>query len=210
MAQLRDFPHVVRSVGLWTFIKRVWSQIDEDTVFTWGAALAYSWMFAVFPFLIFLLSLVPFVPETYKPSVRDNVTQMIDKAFPGDAASILRKQVDNLFEKPSAGGFLSFGLLLTIWAASGGMAMTMSALDKAYDIEKSRNYFKQRIIAIALTMAVAILMLLVMILLPIGSAAVAWMDKHMGGLGILGWIFNIARLPIAIVLLLFVVAMIWS
>ena len=52
MARLRDVPSVFRQIGIATFAKRVWQQINEDAVFTWGAALAYSWMFAIFPFLV--------------------------------------------------------------------------------------------------------------------------------------------------------------
>src|SRR4051812_21265024 len=168
MARLTDVPSVLRRVGVLTFAKRVWQQVNEDGVFTWGAALAYSWMFAIFPFLVFLLSLVPLLPERVKPTIQQEVTQFADESMAPDAAKILKDQVKNVLDKPSAGGFLSFGLVLTIWAASGGMAMTMSALDKAYDIEKSRPYVKQRLVAIALTVVVATLVIIVLLLMPIG------------------------------------------
>src|SRR5689334_4822280 len=54
MARLKDVPTVVRSVGALGFGKRVWQQIIEDNLFAWASALAYSWLFAVFPFLIFV------------------------------------------------------------------------------------------------------------------------------------------------------------
>src|SRR5437870_1041429 len=61
MAQLKDFPKVVRSLGFIPFAKKVWSEVNQDEVFTWGSALAYSWIFAIFPFLIFLLTLAPYL-----------------------------------------------------------------------------------------------------------------------------------------------------
>jgi membrane protein len=209
MARIKDVPHVVGRIGYVPFAKRVWNQVNEDAVFTWGAALAYSWMFAIFPFLIFLLALVPVIPERFKPDAQREVNEFIDTTMPADAGSVLKGQVDNILKKPSAGGFLSFGLLLTIWAASGGMSMTMTALDKAYDIEKGRNYFKHRAIAIGLTIAGATLVILVMILMPIGSGVIAWLSEQGSLLGWMKVLINVARYALALGLLFTMTAMIY-
>src|SRR3954471_21336634 len=149
MARLREVPHVLRSIGTITFIKRVWFQVFDDSVFTWASALAYSWLFAIFPFLIFMLSLVPLIPERFKANIDAQVDELIDRTVPSHAASdIIKTETFKLLHpqdpknQATMKTLLSFGLLLTIWGASGGMAMTMSALDKAYDIEKSRSYIR--------------------------------------------------------------------
>jgi membrane protein len=179
MARLNDFPHVIRKIGFLTFAKRVWQQVGEDNIFTWGSALAYSWMFAIFPFFIFLLSLVPLVPSQWRQNFKPTLAEFIDKSIPSAAAAeIIKEQALPILDKPSSGGFLSIGLILTLWAASGGMSMTMSALDKAYDIDKPRGFVKHRLIAMALTIAVATMMILVMILLPIGGAVLTWLVNH--------------------------------
>ena len=59
MAELRDVPVVIRHLGLWRYCKKVWFEIGDDNLFTWASALAYSWLFAVFPFFLVLLSLIP-------------------------------------------------------------------------------------------------------------------------------------------------------
>lgn len=209
MARLRDVPCVIRTVGFTTFAKRVWQQVDEDAVFTWGAALAYSWMFAIFPFLIFLLSLVPLLPTNLKDGFQDNADNLIYQMLAGDAAVTVSETVKNVLNRGNTGGFLSVGLLITIWAASGGMATTMSALDKAYDIDKSRPYWKHRLVAAALTIACASLVILVMVLLPVGSATLGWLKSH----GIVyGWmtvLINMIRYPLAILLLLTILALIY-
>jgi membrane protein len=215
MARFSDVPHVMRTIGAFTFAKRVWQQVIEDNVFTWGSALAYSWMFAVFPFLIFLLSLVPLIPQQFKPDVKEQVNRFVDQSIPSeDAASILKGQVDEVLKKPSAGGFLGFGLLLTLWAASGGMSMTMTALDRAYDIDKGRSWFKQRLVAAGLTISVATLVIAVMILLPLSTGIIAWLSKHAPAynIPISGWIIalvDIARYSLALLLLLAITALIY-
>ena len=54
MARLRDAGAVVRKIGVLAFVRRVWTQVDEDNVFAWASSLSYSWILALFPFLIFL------------------------------------------------------------------------------------------------------------------------------------------------------------
>jgi membrane protein len=208
MARLRDVPVVFGKIGVVSFAKRVWQQVGEDNIFTWGAALAYSWMFAIFPFLIFLLSLVPLIPQNYKPNVEQDVNDVIDRTLTGDAATAIKNQVHGVLNRQGHGGFLSFGLLITIWAASGGMAMTMTSLDKAYDIEKSRPYLRQRGVAIGLTIAVSILVILVMVLLPVGTAVLTWLSHQKS----LGWTIvfvDIARYAIALALMFTILALVY-
>ncbi len=61
MARLGDVPKLLRSVGVVTFARRVWAQVKDDSLFTWASALAYAWLFAIFPFMLFLLSLIPYL-----------------------------------------------------------------------------------------------------------------------------------------------------
>lgn len=209
MAKLSDVPVAVRNVGGWTLIKRIWQQIGEDSVYTWGAALAYSWLFAVFPFLVFLLSLVPLIPDRFKPNVKQDIAEVINRTLTADAATVVKTHAFAVLDRESAGGFLSFGLLLTIWAASGGMAMTMSALDMAYDVEKGRPYYRQRLLAIVLTIVVATLIILVLVLLPIGTGVLNWLIRRQK---IFPWLYvtvNVARYAIALFLMFAILAIIY-
>lgn len=104
MSRMRDIPHVVRHIGPWTFLKRVYHQMWEDNLLVWAAALAYSWLFALFPFLIFCLSLIPLLPaEVYghpiKPS-REEVRQYVDAALvTGESPAEAADEVDDEAER---------------------------------------------------------------------------------------------------------------
>jgi membrane protein len=183
MARLKDFLPVCRRVGFIGLCKRVWQQCNEDGVFTWASALAYSWLFAIFPFFLILLSLVPYIPLEGKEWMKDNAGPVLEKALPRDAYNLvwqnyLHDRMDTLLnQRPKA--YLSVGLILTLWAASGGMAMTMRALDKCYDLEHPRPYVKVRFLAIVLTFIFASLMLVVFVALPIASTATTWVENFL-------------------------------
>src|SRR2546421_10224564 len=114
MARLSDVLPVVRRIGIVTFVRRVWAEIQDDHLFTWGAALAYSWLFAVFPFLIFLLTLVPLLPEQFKTEIETRIPIMLYEWLPVNSAYVLWENIRRVLWEPPV-GFLSIGLLITIW-----------------------------------------------------------------------------------------------
>src|SRR6476646_8667135 len=172
MARLRDVPALFRSVGPVEFAKRVWNQINDDNLFAWAAALAYSWLFALFPFLLFLLALIPYLPSRLHEEAQKFVNYALDNYLATEARTLVRDNIEgnvkNLLHQPR-GALLYVGLLVALWAASGGMAATMSALDKCYDLDRGRPFYRQRPLAIAMTIAVILLLVLVGCLLPIGG-----------------------------------------
>ena len=210
MARLRDVPRAFKTVGVWTFFKRIWQEIVDDTVFVWASALAYAWLFAIFPFMIFLLTLIPRLPEQVKDRAFTQVHEAVETVLAGDAAQMMNDNIDKVLNRRHT-ALLNLGLIVTLWAASGGMAMTMSALDKCYDVPLGRPFYKQRPLAILLTVVVATLILAVLVLIPVGTAVTHYFERHpvayvTHGM-VVGW--NLARYSLAVILLLALLAIVY-
>ncbi len=206
MARLGDIPVVIRTVGVWGFIKRVWLQINEDNLVTWAAALAYSWLFAVFPFMVFLLSLLPYLPEQTKDATQTQIRQMVFEYVPEKAAQPLWSQAESvLTQKRATWSFI--GLALAIWGASRGINMTISALDKCYELDRGRPIYRQIPVSFLLTVVVALLVISVLILLPVGTIAVGWLKAHTHEYVSKPflWALNVLRYPLALLLMFSVV-----
>jgi membrane protein len=216
MARLKDVPRVMARVGPWEFTKRVWKEMIDDSVFVWASALAYAWLFAIFPFFIFLLTLVPYLPPAAKNQAEGPIHQAIAQMLPNKAADLVWQNIYNVMHQPRT-GLLSTGILITIWAASGGMNMTMSALDRIYDVAKPRRFYHQRPVAVLLTIVVATLILAVLILLPVttivtnilrGTQFASEERLVLISRGML-LALNVARYSLALVLMLAVLAIIY-
>lgn len=179
MARLRDLPAVWRTVGAWGLLKRVYQQMGEDNLLVWASALAYSWLFALFPFILILMSLMPLLPDQWKNEGKNYLAIAVYQ-LPKDAADQIwiniSPRVDRLLNNPPR-GLLSIGIVLTLWAASGGVNMTMSAIDICYEVKHQRPFYKQRPLAIFLTLIVVVLILSVLVLIPIGTVATDWAVK---------------------------------
>lgn len=214
MARLSDIPRVITAVGPFAFARRVWGQIIEDNLMTWASALAYSWLFAIFPFMVFLLSLLPYLPEAVKARARTEIADFV-YTMPKEAADTVWNNVaprlDQQLERPK--GWLTVaGLALALWAASGGMAMTMAALDKCYELDSGRPFYKQRPLAVLMTVIVAALILAVVVLLPVGTAVRTWLihNKYITETQ-LGWVvlFDIVRWLLALLFMVVALTLIY-
>lgn len=177
MARLRDIPVVLRTVGPLVFLKRIVREILDDNLFTLAGGLAYAWLFAIFPFCIFLMNLFPLIVDRHqRKDVDDTKAAMkyfMDAALPDPASNALWSQMDKRIEavilQPSS-SIASLSLLIALWAASKGIGVTMGAMEKCYELEKGRAFYTRRPMAFGLTMMVSGLVFLLVLLLPAGTA----------------------------------------
>jgi membrane protein len=161
----------------WTELaKRVWAEINEDDVWGRAAQLAYYFLLAFFPLLIFLtaaLGLMLGSGEGLRQSLFDHLSQVM----PGSAFQLVHTTMTEI-TRASTTGKLSFGLLATLWAASNGMGAITQALNSAYDVKESRPWWKQRLVAIALTMALSVLVITALLLMLWGGRLADFLAAH--------------------------------
>jgi membrane protein len=183
----------------------VWHEMSEDEITDRAAALAYYFLFALFPALLFLTSLLGLLPL---PGLMDRLIAYVQQAMPGDAASIVR----NTFAEIQAGasrGLLSFGVLAAFWAGSNGMASIMTALNAAYDIQDDRPWWKRRLLSILLTFGFALFILAALVLVVfgprLGEAAAARLG--FGPAFSIAW--RVVNLPVVIFFVLIGIALVY-
>jgi membrane protein len=174
MARMRDIPRAIRKAGFFGFGKRVVGQVLEDDCFTLAASMAYSWLFAIFPFFIFLLGLIPYIPLVHTDRADEMIGQFLSMLPEKEGArATIEQTIIDLKERPRK-GLLGVGIIMALWVASGGMATTMSAISKCYDVS-ARPIYIQRPLAMGLTVLVVALIVAVIILLPVASVLRAWL-----------------------------------
>src|SRR4051794_41986277 len=81
------------------------------------------------------MTLVPFLPDRYRVSAQEQVTQFVKVSLPKETATEFSQNLDRILNGTKGGStFRIAGLLTALWAAAGGMSMTMSALDRCYEL----------------------------------------------------------------------------
>jgi len=138
--------------------RRVWAEITGDDVFGDAAKLSYYFLLALFPLLIFLTSIIGLVVGS-GTGIRHAMINYLSQVMPGSAFQLSNATIWEI-NNSSGAGKLSFGLLAALWAASNGMGAITQALNTAYDVKETRPWWKQRLVAVGLTVALAVLIML--------------------------------------------------
>jgi membrane protein len=162
--------------------RRVWRESNEDNIFGAAAELGYYFLLALFPMLIFLTSLIGFLPD-----VQASIFHEIRRIAPPDAMRVVSETIEDV-RTNRGGGLLSFGILGTLWAASTGTAALIDTLNRAYEVKETRSYWKVRLIALALTIGLSLVVIVSAAVIMLSDRLPAWIGKSLGvGEGWLGW-----------------------
>jgi membrane protein len=156
------------------------SHIARDGLTTLAAALSYYFFFALFPFMLFLLALITFMPGV--EGLQLWLLQWAAQVVPGQAYGTLAGVIDGLLSQPR-GGILSLGAVLALWSASSAFAGMMSALNVAYGVRERRPWWKVRLLAIGLTVALSFFMILAFVLAVSSGPLAARVAEQLGAAG---------------------------
>jgi len=177
--------------------------MEKNHTMAFSAALAYYFVLALFPFLIFLSAIAAHLPL---PDFFSQVMGLIARVVPAASMGPLRSLMKSTILS-AHGRLLTFGILFTLWSASSGFTALIDALNTAYDVSETRRYWKTRGLAMLLTFSVGCLLIIALSLLLVGPGLSARLTEAFG-LGDLWpyvrWAVAIACTVLAVELLYFV------
>ncbi|HEV2116892.1 MAG TPA: YihY/virulence factor BrkB family protein [Terriglobales bacterium] len=186
---------------------RVWHDINDDDVFGRAGQIAYGFLFAVFPLFMFLLAILGIVAGPHSAIQQHFVLELTD-AMPPAAAQVVQHVVAET-TRASGSGKLSFGLILTLIAATSAMTNVMDTLNAAYTVREARSFLRFRSVAIGLTAALGILMLIAMTIVLYGNGIANSVGKFVGLSDVVTWTWKVAQWPVAVFFLLLSFALIY-
>ncbi|TMQ06985.1 MAG: YihY/virulence factor BrkB family protein [Deltaproteobacteria bacterium] len=175
-------PHAGNKVK--RFVVGLARELVNDNITDVGAMMAYYAILALFPMLVFVVTLALLVlPD-------DVVLQglaMATEAMPPATAEVVTTQVVSLM-KAAHTGFAIGSAALALWGASRGASSLMGALNAMFNKQETRPWWRRQVIAIAVTFGVAIVVVLALGLLVAGPVAGHWLADRFG----LGSMFDTA------------------
>lgn len=163
-----------------------------------ASAIAYNFLMAIFPTLLVVFTLIPFVPVS---NFQNMLLELIAQFVPAQAWETVRSTVEDIVTRPR-GGLLSLGFLLTLYFSTNGVQSLADAFNASvHDIE-IRPWWKQRLVDLLIVILLFLLVSLSMVLLNLGNITFTFLKEHhiLGSrltyvlLQILRWIILLALL----------------
>lgn len=127
------------------FVKQFIVRLQKVDISGLGSQLAFFFLLSLFPLLIFLMTLLPFLNLDHM-----QIFEFIHDYAPENVAALIETTLKEVLETRS-GGLLSIGAIATIWSASKGMNALTKALNRSYFVEKEPNFLITRLTAVLLT-----------------------------------------------------------
>jgi len=183
-------------------LARTWREINDDNCLGLAAQLAYYFILALFPALIVVVAIASFFPR----STLQQVLATLAPFTPPDALSLIRTQLDAILASEQ-GGLLTVGVLGALWSSSAALTAIIDTLNRAFDVEETRPWWKVRLLAIGLTVGMAVFILTAFALVVAGPELAHAIADRLGLASTVATAWTIVQWPIVFLLVTFGVAL---
>ena len=181
-------------------LKRVLRAIQDDDVFGRAAQLSYYFLLALFPLLLFLVSLLGYFAQAGS-DLRNGLLNYLAAVMPGAAVTLVHTTLEEI-SNSAGGGKLSFGLLAALWAASNGMGAISDTLNTAYNVKETRPWWKVRLLSVLLTVSLSILIVTALVIILYGGTIGEAVAGRFGFGHVFTTLWKIVQWPIALIFVL--------
>lgn len=146
--------------SLYDILDRILHELRLDSLEKRAAYMAFNLTLALFPTIIFLFTLIPFLSDYLNiPNLNVDILQFLADFMPRELYAATASTIEDIVNIPH-GGLLSFGFGTALVLSSNGIMALLDAFEKKYPWFKHRSYFRKRMIATGLTFVLALILLL--------------------------------------------------
>lgn len=176
------------TVSLYQVLKILWKKIITFDIDQRAASVSYSFLLAIFPGVIFLFTLIPYIPILNLDRL---IMEFLHDAMPRGIYENTASTIQEIVSRKRS-DILSFGFFFTVFAATNGMMALMRAFNMALHVREKRSYLKARFMALFLTVLLIVVLICAIVVLVVGTILINFLfDK-----GLLNEDFNFYLLQI--------------
>lgn len=199
---------VKRDDSLFATLKRAVTEFMEDGMTDWAASLTYYGLLSLFPMLIALVSIIGLFADPQ--ATTEKLTQIIENLGPDDATDTIAGPIENLTANRGASGFAFVsGLAVSLWAASGYIGAFGRASNVVYETREGRPFWKLKPLQLGVTLAMILILALLAVGLVMTGPVVRAVAEPLGIGSTAVDVWNIAKWPVMIALVLVMFAVLF-
>jgi membrane protein len=167
------------NLSLYRFLNIFFFNISDDEIFARANGVSYTLILAIFPAIIFLFTLIPYITVYFPEINRESIMQFMGEMMPPSMYEVASSTVLDIVSN-QRGGLLTFGFVFALFLATNGMLALMRAFNACYKTVDKRNIWRMRLTATGLTLMLALSLLLAVVLLVVGQFVINYVTVNLG------------------------------
>jgi len=179
-------------------------QLQKDEIFERASAMAFNFTIALFPLILFLLNVIPYVQFFVAAVTTENILLFIQEFMPISLYQEAEATIMDIVSKPRQ-SLLSLGFFLALYLATNGVISLMNAFNAVYKTKESRGFFYTRAIAVSIIMVLVLSICVAVLVMIIGSGMLYRLSTYEFVNNTL-YYYSLSTLKFLVLLLLFLIA----
>jgi membrane protein len=176
----------------YNFLNKMVAKVTDNALSERASSVAFNLILAIFPFIIFLFTLIPYIPIA---NLENQIMSFMGRVLPSGTFDAVGSTIRDIVSRPR-GGVLSIGFLGALYAATSGVAALMNAFNSSNEVEDRRGFLKTRLTALGLTFTLVVSLFLAIVVLVVGGVVTEYLQNL--GVGIFNnelvlYLLNIGR-----------------
>jgi len=151
-----------------------WKSMVDGAISTRASAIAFNFILAIFPAIIFLFTLIPYIPID---NFQQELFKLLQSILPQNAFAAIQATIEDIL-KTKRGGFLSFGFLAAFIFATNGIVSVIAAFNGTIHAIETRSWINQRLVALILAVILTLLMTISIALITVSQTILNYMVEN--------------------------------
>jgi membrane protein len=151
-----------------------WKSMVDGAISTRASAIAFNFILAIFPAIIFLFTLIPYIPID---NFQEELFKLLQSILPQNAFAAIQETITDIL-KTKRGGFLSFGFLAAFIFATNGIVSVIAAFNGTIHAIETRSWINQRFVALILAVILTLLMTISIALITVSQIVMNYLVKN--------------------------------
>lgn len=201
-------PHRLSPASWRLVTRRTIREFVTDQCVDTAASLTFYAVLSLFPALLALVSLLGVLGQGRAASTA--LLDIVQDVAPGSTAQLLRAPIENAVSSPLSGFALVFGVVLAIWSASGYIGAFSRAMNRIYEIDEGRPFWKLKPQQLLVTIAMVVLVAVVALILVVSGPVTQAIGDVLGVGSVPRIVWGVAKWPLLLAVVVLAVALLYA
>jgi membrane protein len=163
------------SKNLYDVLRIFIQQLKKDDISERAGSMAFSYTIALFPLLLFLLNLVPYLEDFFPTVTTANIISFVQGIMPADIYASIDATLLDIVSKPRQ-SLLSLGFFFALFASTQGAVSMMNSFNSVYKTKENRSWLSARAIAVSIVLALVVTIFVASSVMILGEVLISKLE----------------------------------